>query len=69
MFRIGLFYVFPALDFPFFALNYKIVHDGALPAFLAAFLAFSFAPFHVLQKYTIRCRAAGRGGEHHFSTG
>lgn len=46
---IGLFFIFPAFGFLFFAVKYDIIQDSSLPVFLAGFLVFSFIGFIILK--------------------
>ncbi len=49
MLSIGLFFIFPAFGFLFFAVKYDIIQDSSLPMFLAGFLVFSFIGFLILR--------------------
>ncbi|MCX5804047.1 MAG: GAF domain-containing protein, partial [Proteobacteria bacterium] len=49
MLSIGLFFVFPALGFLFFAVKHNILQDSSLPTFLIGFLIFSSIGFIILR--------------------
>jgi len=49
MLSIGLFFVFPALGFLFFAVKHNILQDQSLPTFLICFLIFSSIGFILLR--------------------
>jgi len=46
---VGLFFVFPAFGFLYFAIRYNILEDQSLPIFLIGFLVFSFLGFFFLR--------------------
>mgnify|MGYP001766310754 FL=1 len=50
----GLFFLFPAFGFLFFAWKYDIIQDRTLPVFLAGFLVFSVIGFFILRAVFMR---------------